>query len=144
MSRRSLIAHEFVDAIPTELSEGVLYISLKYDTAVHRCCCGCRNEVVTPLDPDDWSLSYNGETVSLDPSIGNWSFQCQSHYWIHGGSVRWARQWTMAAIEAGRKRSAQSREFGSASRIKSHREGARTATVTSRLQHLFWLLSKRR
>jgi len=28
--------------------------------------------------------------VSLAPSIGNWSFPCNSHYWITGNEVRWA------------------------------------------------------
>ncbi|WP_417924835.1 DUF6527 family protein [Collimonas pratensis] len=28
---------------------------------------------------DDWSLTYDGKTVSLDPSIGNWSLPCRAH-----------------------------------------------------------------
>ena len=30
------------------------------------------------------------DTVSLHPSIGNWSFPCRSHYWIRGNRVVWA------------------------------------------------------
>jgi hypothetical protein len=48
--------HKFVEFIPDELDTGVLYISTTYATVVHKCCCGCGNEVVTPLTPNDWQL----------------------------------------------------------------------------------------
>jgi hypothetical protein len=69
---------------------------------VHKCCCGCGREVVTPLSPTDWKLIFDGKSISLDPSIGNWSFDCKSHYWIRGGKVRWARRWSQEEIDAGR------------------------------------------
>ncbi|WP_432432138.1 DUF6527 family protein [Candidatus Accumulibacter phosphatis] len=47
-------------------------------------------EVVTPLSPAKWQLSDHWATVSLHPSIGNWSFPCRSHYWISHGKIRWA------------------------------------------------------
>ncbi len=84
--------HEFVEFIPCELEEGVLYISIPYTTAVHNCCCGCGNRVVTPLTPADWKLSYDGEAVWLSPSIGNWNFPCQSHYWP------WLKVWSKSRI----------------------------------------------
>jgi len=89
--RRTNITHEFVETIPENLQHRTLYISIPFATAVHRCCCGCGNEVVTPLTPTDWELSFNGETVSLYPSIGNWSLPCKSHYWITRGEVRWGQ-----------------------------------------------------
>lgn len=92
MARQASLKHEFVELIPAELAPGTLYISRKYNTAVHLCCCGCALEVVTPLNPAKWSLSEHGNTVSLFPSIGNWSFPCRSHYWIERGRVRWAYQ----------------------------------------------------
>ena len=85
------VRHEFVEHIPDELDDGVLYVSIRFGTVVHRCACGCGQEVVTPLGPAEWRLTYDGRSVSLAPSIGNWSFSCQSHYWIEGGRVRWAR-----------------------------------------------------
>ena len=85
------LRHEFVDYIPEQLDDGVLYVSYRFGTVVHRCACGCGEEVVTPLGPAEWSLTYDGRTISLAPSIGNWSFGCRSHYWIDEGSVRWAR-----------------------------------------------------
>jgi hypothetical protein len=62
----------------------------------------CGNEVVTPLSPRDWKLIFDGETVSLDPSIGNWSFSCQSHYWIRRNKIVSARRWSKHEIEAAR------------------------------------------
>lgn len=84
------IQHEYVEFIPARVEEGRLYISQKYRTATHLCCCGCGMEVVTPLNPAKWQLSDHGATVSLYPSIGNWSFPCRSHYWISHGKIRWA------------------------------------------------------
>jgi hypothetical protein len=98
------LTHEFVDFIPTDLRDGVLYVSIAYATATHRCCCGCGREVVTPLTPTDWKMIYDGETISLDPSIGNWSFPCQSHYWIRRNSVQWAGTWSRDQINIGRAR----------------------------------------
>lgn len=85
------ITPKFVELIPSEIQDGVLYISEKYGTAIHKCCCGCGHEVVTPLSPVSWKLNLerNG-SVSLYPSIGNWNFQCQSHYWIRKNAVIWA------------------------------------------------------
>ncbi|MFW2355676.1 DUF6527 family protein [Hydrogenophaga sp.] len=90
MSRLNRIQHEYVEFIPARLEEGRLYISQKYRTATHLCCCGCGMEVVTPLNPAKWHLSNHGDTVSLHPSIGNWGFPCRSHYWITSGKIRWA------------------------------------------------------
>lgn len=84
------IFHEFVDIIPNKLDEHTIYISLKYNTAIHKCACGCGEEVVTPISPVNWSLLYNGESISLNPSIGNWSFKCRSHYWIKNNKIHWA------------------------------------------------------
>lgn len=97
--KQAALAHEFVDYIPDVLQEGTLYISIKFATALHKCCCGCGHEVVTPLSPRDWKLIFDGETVSLDPSIGNWSFPCQSHYWIRRNKVVWARRWSKREID---------------------------------------------
>jgi hypothetical protein len=98
------LTHEFVEHLPDELTDGIIYISIPYATVAHKCCCGCGHEVVTPLSPTDWELTFDGRTVSLDPSIGNWSFPCQSHYWIIRNTVRWSRPWSQKEIEKGRAR----------------------------------------
>lgn len=97
------ITHKFVKTIPEVLGDGVLYISIEYATAIHSCCCGCGGRVVTPLSPAAWSLSFNGENVSLSPSIGNWSFKCKSHYWITNNKIEWSRRWDVDEIESSRE-----------------------------------------
>src|ERR1051326_1965339 len=93
------LSHKFVEFIPDVLEEGVLYVSLAYGTASHRCCCGCGREVVTPLTPTDWKLIFDGETGSLCPSIGNGNSPCRSHYWIWNGCVEWAEDWTERRVK---------------------------------------------
>lgn len=102
--------HEFVEFIPPELKEGVLYVSIQYTTAVHKCACGCGNKVVTPISPVGWQILFDGKAVSLTPSIGNWQFPCRSHYWIKSNKVRWAETWTDEQIAAGRRREAREHE----------------------------------
>ena len=63
--RQQAMTHRFVEYVPDELEDGVLYVSIPFATVSHRCCCGCRHEVVTPLTPTDWSLTFDGESVSL-------------------------------------------------------------------------------
>ncbi|PYT79987.1 MAG: hypothetical protein DMG40_13935 [Acidobacteria bacterium] len=84
MTRRTALAHEFVEYMPDQLKDGVLYVSIPFATGAHKCCCGCGQEVVTPLSPTDWKLIFDGRSISLDPS--NWSFPCKSHYWIRSGT----------------------------------------------------------
>jgi hypothetical protein len=108
------VRHEFVEFIPDVLEEGVVYVSIAYATASHKCCCGCGKEVVTPLSPTDWKLIFDGKTISLDPSIGNWGFECRSHYWIQRNRVNWARSWSEEQVIAGRAHDslAKERYFG--------------------------------
>jgi hypothetical protein len=95
---------QFIEFIPEILEDGVLYVSMEYATASHKCACGCEHEVVTPFTPTDWSLTYDGETVTLSPSIGNWSYPCRSHYIIKRNMVIWAGKMSHSAIEGGRQR----------------------------------------
>lgn len=90
--------HKFVDFIPDIIEEGVLYISLDFGTVIHKCACGCGSEVNTPLTPTGWKMIYNGETISLKPSVGNWSFDCKSHYWITKNNVKWSLKWSDETI----------------------------------------------
>jgi hypothetical protein len=104
--KQDSFTHEFVDFIPSELQEGRLYISTSYATAVHLCACGCGNKVVAPISPAEWKVLWDGDTVSLSPSVGNWEFPCQSHYWIRRNRVKWARAWTQKEIDRGRREDA--------------------------------------
>jgi hypothetical protein len=103
MTRRNNLTHRFVELIPEQIEDGVLFVSLQFATAVHNCCCGCGNRVVTPLKPVSWQLTFDGESVSLYPSIGNWSFPCRSHYWISNDTVEWSYQMADSDIQAGRR-----------------------------------------
>jgi hypothetical protein len=72
------LSHEFVKSVPEKLDDGVLYVSMEYRTAIHKCCCGCGERVVTPFSPKSWKMTFDGKTISIHPSIGNWSFACQN------------------------------------------------------------------
>lgn len=102
--RHKRLEHRFVQHIPERLDPGVLYISLEYATSAHSCCCGCGEEVVTPFTPTDWKMTFDGETVTLRPSIGNWTLACRSHYLIDRGRVIEAGGWTDERIAAERRR----------------------------------------
>ena len=86
-----LLRHEFVENAPEVLEPDTLYVSIPFATVLHSCACGCGHEVVTPLSPSGWALTYDGVSVSLSPSIGNWNFPCRSHYVIAHDKVRWIR-----------------------------------------------------
>jgi hypothetical protein len=92
----------YVEFIPNSLEGGVLYVSHKYKTASHLCCCGCGNKIVTPLRETEFSLTEREGKVSLSPSIGNWNHPCQSHYWIRGNQVVWAEPMSKEEIRKGR------------------------------------------
>lgn len=82
------IRYEFVDLLPPVLEDNVLYISIENAVAIHRCFCGCGTKINTPISRrHGWVLSYDGDTVSLSPSIGSRSLPCQSHYWIEQNKV---------------------------------------------------------
>lgn len=132
--RHSRLRHQFVEHIPQDLMSGVLYISVEYATAVHSCCCGCGEEIVTPFTPTDWNMTFNGETVSLWPSIGNWSLACRSHYVIKHGRVIEANPWSDGQVVMGRKRdkAAKARYFGTLN-MSPGVESAATSSVSNRL-----------
>jgi hypothetical protein len=102
--------HRFVEFIPRSLEPDVVYVSIPFATCVHACACGCGSRVATPLSPDDWRLTFDGETVSLWPSVGNWAFPCESHYWIRHDQAVWAPKLSQQRIELLRGRQRQSRE----------------------------------
>lgn len=89
---------QHVEHLPEQLEDGVLYICESFEMAAHRCCCGCGEDVITPLNRAKWSLRERNGRVSLEPSIGNWKFDCQSHYWITNNKVLPAGQMSKATI----------------------------------------------
>ncbi len=95
-----MLEHKFVDFMPKEYEQNVLYVSMEYKTVTHLCCCGCGKKVVTPIAPHSWKITYNGQGITLYPSIGNWDFNCKSHYWIRDSQVQWANDWDEDKIQA--------------------------------------------
>lgn len=123
------IRAEFVDSAPRQLDDGVLYISERFHTALHKCCCGCGQEVVTPLNPAKWSYAKHGKTITLSPSVGNWSFPCQSHYLIIKNEVVWAHGMTKRQIMNVKARDArdQSEYLGN---LNNEKLGLQTAKIS--------------
>lgn len=102
--KQAQFRHEVVDSIPETLQANTLYVTTDGDVAGHLCACGCGREVITPLSPTDWSITFDRCGATLFPSIGNWAFPCRSHYFIRDGDVVWARNMSDKAIAQGRQR----------------------------------------
>ncbi len=98
--RINRITPEVVELAPRVLQLGRLYISPKYRAAVHLCCCGCGEKVVTPLSPAEWQLELTQGRATLQPSIGNGSMACRSHYWIRDNRVIWTVQLPKHRVKA--------------------------------------------
>lgn len=126
MIRHLQLEHRFVPHLPERLAPGVLYISMEFGTAAHSCCCGCGEEVVTPFTPTDWRMTFDGETISLHPSVGNWNLPCRSHYVIRRGRVVEAESWSDRQI-AGERR----RDKAEKARFYGHPTPTPTMTVES-------------
>lgn len=116
--RTVAVEPRFVDSAPGILEPGVMYVSIRHKTVLHLCACGCGHEVVTPLAPHRWRLVFDGETVSLEPSVSNGVLACRSHYFITRNIIDWRRPMTEAGIEWARSRDA--RALARASEVDNH------------------------
>jgi len=63
--RRDRFVHDFVEYVPSDPKEGVIYVSIPFRTVVHKCACGCGTKIATPLSPANWKMTYDGDTISL-------------------------------------------------------------------------------
>lgn len=129
--RGTRITHRLVEFVPDELEPETVYVSMEHATVVHNCLCGCGGRVMTPLAPTEWRMTYDGETITLAPSIGNWSFACQSHYVIRRNEVIWMTRMSRAKIEAGRERDRRDKE-GYYPDVRAVRNGAGDSAQRSR------------
>lgn len=120
MIRHKRLEHRFVEHVPERLQAGILYVSMEYATSTHSCCCGCGEEVVAPFTPKGWKMTFDGDTISLHPSIGNWTLKCRSHYMIDRGEVIEGRPWSEEQVEAERRRdrAAKARFYGNSPKVE--------------------------
>lgn len=116
MTKISLV---YVHSFPKILDKEILYVSKEFEIATHLCPCGCKNKIITPLNPAKWSFTDHKGKPTLFPSIGNWQLPCRSHYWIRKGVIEWSNQWTEKEIQQGRKMEEIKREKYFNSRKKS-------------------------
>lgn len=137
MTKVVRLQHRFETSVPHELDPGVLYISLEYTSMIHLCACGCGREVVTPLSPMDWKMSFDGEAVSVSPSIGSWSLPCRSHYFIDRGAIRWANDWTDEEIQKGRELDLKQKRGSGAVQIASKSESQVKLVKGSRIPEIW-------
>jgi hypothetical protein len=143
--RYARLTHQFVEYLSETMDAGVLYVSMPYATASHKCCCGCGLEVVTPITPTDWKLTFDGDAISLYPSIGNWNFPCRSHYIIERGRIVEADPWTDEEVAAGRAndRRAKARYYGApeppvkAAVLTAHSKDRGGKSLWSKIQRLW-------
>jgi len=105
-----VIRPQYVEQLPDQMEEGVLYICEEFDLTAHKCCCGCGEDVYNKISPAKWRLTrMPGGTVSLYPSVGNWKYACKSHYWISKNRVINAGPMSARAIKAVQQRDRQDR-----------------------------------
>lgn len=156
MMLHKTLEHRFVRTVPRELDPGVLYISMDYATAVHSCCCGCGERVVTPFTPTDWRMTFDGDTVSLNPSVGNWNQKCRSHYVIQRSRVLESGCWSERQVEAERRRDkrAKAAHYGQLGQdhsgndhpvssaevqsVSTQKSTYQPSTIWSRIKSLLW------
>jgi hypothetical protein len=106
MAKITEITYAFVDSAPDTLEPGTMYISTKHRAIVHLCLCGCTEKVLLNLDPDGWSFTFDGQSISIHDSVGNIGLPCRSHYIVRRNRVQWLRPLVgvdpKAALELGR------------------------------------------
>lgn len=77
-----------VEFMPSEneMIDKVIYISDRFETASHKCLCGCKLLTVTPLRKGEWRYQIDKQDqISMQPSVGNFQYPCKSHYIITKG-----------------------------------------------------------
>jgi hypothetical protein len=64
--------------------EGLLYVDPRYIS--HRCPCGCGRTLLLPITgPNGWTLTREGDLVTMNPSILN--HPCGAHYFIRRNEI---------------------------------------------------------
>ena len=99
-----ILQPQFVKFIPKDLLQNSIYVSIENEVTAHLCPCGCGEKIFIPLTPIGWKMTFDGESVSISPSIGNWQLNCRSHYWIENNKVVWSENWSAKQVRKVRHR----------------------------------------
>lgn len=85
----------YVEYMPEVKEQGILYISKRFELAIHLCACGCGMQTVTPFrnPAEDWTLTETNGLVTLRPSIGNFGREnpYHAHYYITDNKIQWPK-----------------------------------------------------
>lgn len=100
------IQSKYVEHVPDQLKEGIPYIRERFRICSHFCACGCKEEVVTPLSKAEWHLTRDGHLLTIDPSIGNGNYDCESHYCIEENRSSWVHKMRAHGVKRVQQRDA--------------------------------------
>lgn len=75
-----------VVTMPSVKEPGILYVSEKYQLAIHLCACGCGGEAVTPMSMG-WVITNDSNGPTFNHSIGHQHWPCGSHYHVRNGKI---------------------------------------------------------
>lgn len=82
--------------------------------------------------------------MTLHPSIGNWSFACQSHYWIRRNQVVWDKALSQREISRVRARDRGDKEayIAAVNRRKEQQASPhfKPAVASGSVLHHLWLV----
>ena len=83
---------EHLETMPSVKAPGILYVSQRFQLAIHLCACGCGGEAVTPLRSESeaipgWTYKEEDQGPTLHPSIGHQQWDCGSHYFVQNGKI---------------------------------------------------------
>ena len=88
MRRQKVLRPEFVQSIPTgSRKPGEIVVSCRYNVASFLCPCGCGAAMDIIFRPYRWRMEWDGEHLSICPSISSPRLACKSHYWITRNEV---------------------------------------------------------
>ncbi|WEX08943.1 DUF6527 family protein [Chelativorans sp. AA-79] len=85
----------WVERIPTQMQEGVVYHTEEFELAGLLCACGCGHRI-TLLVPDSHQVWNEGGYATIRPSVGVFDAPCKAHYVITAGNVQWLPAFTSA------------------------------------------------
>lgn len=84
-----------------------------------------------PFTPTDWRMTFDGESISLHPSVGNWNQKCSSHYVIQRNRVLEAGPWSGAQLDGEQRRDKKAKAMHYGKDSNTSLEAQQTKTAAS-------------